>query len=918
MISLIDIVQSISTATATVPTAAPAAAAPVTPPRRKRVVVVLDTSGSTGCGFDGILTVLQKERQVLENHILENEEADYILYTFDSQPNYRGKIQVLFKEKMVNLPAMMSGGGTTTHLPLQEIAKKFPVFKPEEVIIITDGETASVQQNFAPIMQQFKTASVILKVIGVSTRSDNLETISAREEQNVTGMDLIRMLGNDIHSFKIYNRHHSVIPFCGASSSTVNRNALQFMGVNIYGIIPQFILKLLEEIIPKKDTIDWGVSHSNLKTMICEIGKLLSAIFVSFPVGHSFMEHTFQQLSQINPEFPQDRILNIMLYGFNCARSNTPIIMTNFEARVKEAQVKKSEFADAVAKLNTQGTTLGETHRICMPTHGVCIIDQSALQLLSPLGPYPHSKDLFGNTYFGMNSNPQAIRIALRELCTTLGFPGAKNSPSVIFYVSTQMALMMVNGIPIDCEHFLELRKLAHMQVSMETMVGPGKYDGVGCLEQWKAGQLPQMNYQTPKTHTSLYTDLNINPFKLTEPLWWALQMSMLGIFNDQLHVYQEALKMVCPDEPTEQNFLKYIREEYSSKVNGTIILQKYSPMKTSVISLDAFEPTDRIVLFKNHISSSGQACTTETWYSENEMENYVKSHGCVWCRHQPLPSEIELITIENPSVKLTEAMALARPITVQGILPSAVSSMIPSTPIALIAPIAPIAPRAAAAIAVAVAAGAPRVWRIVMQGITGCGKSTSSQKMYDHIVASGKKALIVSADKHSKTGMNGKQMQSTVQNEITRFLRESGDKVLIFDLCNEQGVQSKAFNVDLSQFVSNTFMPNFVIGTDEFSDYEAWCLNNVLSRPLHTASTNYWLNPVSAGVGTCINVHNKKARGIKQQFGIYGSPCGFNESQTMDSIKALIANGATRHAAKLAARDSQQDVMDFLTSIGL
>ena len=908
MISFIDIIQSISAASAASAASATSVTGPqAAPARSKRVVVVLDTSGSTGCGFDGRLTVLQKERQVLVNYILENQ-ADYILYTFDTQSNYMGKIPVLYQEKMVTLPEMRSSGGTTTHLPLAEILKKFPVFKPDEVIIITDGETASASHQFAPIIQQFKVAGVILKVIGVSTKSDNLEIISAREEQNVTGMDLIRMLGNDIYSFQIYNRHHSAIPFCGATSSTVNRNALQFMGVNISGIIPQFILKVLAEIVPKKDTIDWGESQSVLKNMICEIGKLLSVMFVTFPESHSFIHDVIQQISQINVEFTPERILNIMIYGFTCARNNTPIVMTNFEGRVKEAQVKKSEFADAVAKLNTQGTTLGETRRICMPTNGVCIIDQSALQLQSPLGPYPKSKDKFGNSYFGMNSNPQAIRIALRELCTTLGFPNAKNSPSVVFYVSTQMALMMINGIPTDCEHFLELRKLARMQVSMEGMVAQGKYDGIGFFCQWQAGQLPLMTYQNPKTHTSLYTDSNINPLGLNEPLWWALQMSMLGIFNEQLHVYQEALKLVCPDGPTEQNFMKYIREEYSSKVNGTVILQKYSPMKSSVISLDAFQPTDRIVLFKNHLSSSGQACTTETWYSENEMDNYIKQHGCVWCRHVPLPSEIEPITVENPEVKLTEAMASGRPLTVSGIVASAVSSMIPSTPIAQRAP------RAAA---ISIGAG-PSVHRISMQGITGCGKSTFSQKIHDHIIASGKKALIVSADKHSKDGVNGKQLQYVIQNEINRFLRESGEKVIIFDVCNEQGVQSKAFNVDMSRFVSNTFIPNFESSTDDFSDYEAWCLNNVLSRPLHTASTNYWLNPVSAGVGTCIKVHNMKARGIKQQFGIPGSPCGFSESNNMEQIKAIIAPGAARHAAKLAARDSQQDFMQFLTSIGL
>jgi len=88
-----------------------------------------------------------------------------------------------------------------------------------------------------------------------------------------------------------------------------------------------------------------------------------------------------------------------------------------------------------------------------------------------------------------------------------------------------------------------------------------------------------------------------------------------------------------------------------------------------------------------------------------------------------------------------------------------------------------------------------------------------------------------------------------------------------------------------------------------------------VLARPMHSADTNFWLNPTSAGV----KVHNTKAAGIMRTLGVAGKNAGFNPKLMLYEIQDLIRDGAARHAAKLAARPSlDEQLAALLTSNGL
>lgn len=858
----------------------------------KIIALVVDRSGSTATPFTPSSTVLEKELSVLSQSVLANDQNKYTLYSFDHISYYHGQVKVLTDENFVDLPEIKPGGITNTHLPLQEIVSKFGIVKPNKVIVFTDGQTNSQMFQFTPIVTAFKANCIDLEIVAVTANSLNMETLTASEERNIPGMDLVNMLGNSIDSLTIYSPFHCDTPYVGAQSSKVDKNALTFMGVPFKGLIPDHINKIIAEIEKNKDAIDsnpsfWGTNQITLKKFISEVGKMLSLLFINFPEKHIFVETTITKISGFSG-FSEERVFNIMKYGFECTKSEKPIIYTNFEQHVKDSVVKKGEFADAVALLSTKGTTGGCDTRICLPLNGVCVFDKGSLSLTRPLGQYPNSVDNYSNAYFSSDANPQATRIAFRELCNTMRFPNARNSASVIFFVANKMSLMYISGVSKDTEHMKELQKLAIHQTSMEVMVAKGKYDGLGCFKHWQTGTLIPMNFSSPNTHTSLYTDSMINPLKLSEPIWWALMMSMLGIFKEQLPNYESSLKAICGDDITEDKFLDYIRAHYKDDVKGTILLEKLEKPKNSVFTLDSFASTDSIFKVKNH----GQ-CKTETWYSTSEMD-YIKTNGCVWCKTIVSDDMLEPVTIVDNNKKIADSMALTTPLMV-GIsapLTASVVSQIPGTENNCV--------------------------RINMLGITGSGKSTTTQLMVDYLDSNGWNTLVVSADKWSKKGFKGKDMQSQVYNEIATFDKKQGKLAIIVDICNENGVNDSCFGYNLSKYKSHTFVPNFDKSTDNFGDYEAWCLLNVLSREADTPDSNYWLNPVSASVKVCIDVHNKKATGVKKLLGVAGPLANFNTSLTMAAIKSTIESKAAVYAIKLASRDTMGIISEFLDKICL
>jgi hypothetical protein len=896
MLTVKDIVASITTADTNAE-------------KPKNVIFVVDESGSTSSAFGTGMNVLEKELSVVYEYILQNPNNNYRMYSFESGCKEHS-IHFMKEEGLVNLPDLSPKGSTCTHLPLIEINKN-PV-KPDIVILLTDGETNSSESVLKNEISQFLQKKIQFEIIAVSATNTDLNTISQAEERRIPGMDLINYLSNSVHKLLIYNKYHKDIPYEGATSSTINKKFLTFMGFKIDGYVHVYLNKLLDKLDEHKGNINFGPSNMSFKQLLSEIGKLLSVYFITFPAEHSFVTSIVEKLLSICniADMTCDRIRSIIKYGFECTKSEKPILYTNFEQHVKEKSVKHAEFKNAIDTLKIQGTTINCEKTICMPTNGACIINNRVMPLTQSLGSYPKSKDKYGNVYFGCDEgiDGQATRIAFRELCANLGYRDSRG-PEPAFYVLNEMSLMYIKGIELNSEHMKELQKLAIIQTSMEAMIAKDKYDGIGLYKQWQAGKTLPTHFSKPtQFHSSLYRDIKINPLKLEEPIWWALMMSMLGLFEEQKNTYQTALLAKGINNVDE--FLCWIRDTYKNTIVGQINLFNLKPLPTSVFTLEHFEPSDEVYILKKH-----GPCDTKTCYSKDEINSYVLTSGCVWCYHRPTWPEFELTVVDgsNQEEELTKIMSTSSKLCVP-----IDSTHAPSG--------AGVSAGAGAGAGTSTGAGfgtssmfgigvTSKKILINMIGVTGSGKSTVSKKIYDYVVANGGSCLIVSADKWSKKGTTGKQLQSAINKEMKAF--DSGNseyKVIVVDICNENGPSPYCFGFDSSSYNSFNFYPN--LDKTKFDDYQCWALRNVLSRPACTPTCMYWLNPESAGVSTCIKVHNNKINGLKKLLGV-SSTMSFGESLTMDAVMEKITTRATDYENYLATKNLDEIVLEFVKSTG-
>jgi hypothetical protein len=873
----------------------------VTPPAEK-VTIVLDVSGSTATEFLRGMTVLEKQEELAREYILNNSGNAYQLYSYDSNYTYHGDVHFLTEEKIVDFPNLAPGSCTCTHKPLVAIAQNLHKFKPDKVIVYTDGATNSSAAEFTPAITAFNAKGITLHFVAVSPSDQNMEVIKLSEAEKLPGMDVVYQVGNNVASLTIYNRFHHTTPFKGAESSAVDKSAVQFMGMRVQIPIPVFINNLLDLISEHKMTLNWGIENIDFTKVAIEIGKLLSALFNDLDWDHCFINSIVQRLTTINSNYSLDRIRNLLKYGLKCVKKNMPVIYTNVDEHAKDANAKKAEFANATQSLTTLGTTLGASKIISIPKNGVCIIaHSSAVNLTRPVGEFPSSVDAYDNYFVAIDSDEQAVRQAMRAIFHKMGYPDAQRGPSAIFLLAKIMACMYIKGIPLDCNHMIELRKIAIIQASMGVMVSQGKYDTLGCFSQWKLGRLIPMHYSKSNTHLELYTDKSINPLNLPQLIWWALMMSMFGIFTEQLNTYQPAVTALCNEhgkEMNENNFLMIIRKMYENSIVGKFSLITLGECPQSFFTYDSFSPNSQVRRLKNHTNPGENRgeCRVNALYAVPNEVDYVNQNGCLFCHYKPRLSDWEEGTISDTKAELVDAMRQAVPLSIRTDTPVPVSVVGGLEQLTITSP----------------STGCERVVFKLM-GPTGCGKTTTRQELERQLVAKGYQVFVVSPDDINKVGGNVNQ-QITAQ--LGNFIDTTRGKkrAIILDMCNETQInQTNVFGKDLSDFKVVTIMPNFDRAQDDFGDFSKWGLENLLRRSMHGPNTMFWLNPQSVGVDKCIKVHNAKVSGIMRILNIPNKGYAIKVTTNMDEVMTIIKDGAARHALKLAARPSIQDQMKTL-----
>lgn len=823
----------------------------------KNIYFVLDTSGSTGSGYKGNITVLDKEIICLKNYILENINNDFYLYSFESDSHYHGALTV-GNGIVKNIPKNFTSGGTNTLEPLNEILSNVKT-ENNKIIIITDGQTCNNQNELKHTTNQLKAKNYEIEIIVVSMTDINMETISENDENRLAGMDLIKYVGNSIDRLHIFNRFHNDIPFDAINNSTINKNYISFMKIMVPCFIPEFIKTLMDKL-----SCAQNVDYSMCKIMLCEIGKLFSILFHEFPTNNPLLitvSETVSSLKDIGSEFTKDSVINIIKYGFECSKSNKPIILTNFQNHVKESSVKRGEFKDALNLLRLHGTTLGAKQKISIPSYNYpyCLIDNGDIvEVKKSLFSYPNSITNFGNVMFPYNPEPemyQAIRIGLRKMCEMMGHKDAQHSPSVPFYVLNMMSLMYLSGISLATEHMKQLQKFAIIQTSIEVMIDKHNYDGDGCYTHWKNGNTIKLHYSSAKTHISLYTDRTINPLNLPETLWWAVMMSMLGLFDEQKAIYKLALQeMRCN---TQELFLAYFKRNYAHKVNGNFILETFQHIKTSLFTLDEFLPEDQLFKLEDHSNNSAKTscCKTQTVYSLHEIENYVLQKGCVWCHFIPtMDNFTRIVSDKNPHKFLQDLTA--NKMRIRFNYDSKNNKHY--SPMQTVVEIP--------------------IFKINLIGVNGCGKLQAVNFMKAYFESKNYQYLVMDS--------------STKKKDFTKFMKnECAEKIIIVDEIN------KTFDdVDFSKFKSINFYPNLNIGNlKKFVEYEKWALNNVIDENVN-------------GFAECVEMHNKEASKIATMLNVKRTYVP--ENLTKERFKELFAPTVETYKTYLTEHYDLEKVM--------
>jgi hypothetical protein len=512
-----------------------------------------------------------------------------------------------------------------------------------------------------------------------------------------------------------------------------------------------------------------------------------------------------------------------------------------------------------------------------------------------PFKGNPNSMTPQGHIMIGTDLDDQATRIFIRSIADHMNIPNARNSNSVPLLTCSIMLKMFLTGVSMDSIHMTLLRKIAIKQLSMNFVIGQDRnrkplYDTIGFYENFKSGVLPPLHFSKPDTnHMTLYTDNIVNEFMMESPIWWASMMSMIGLFDNQLPYYEGSLRILNIVEPgvpiTSTDFLRFIYDEYSSNVEGKYVLGhvKLTFPKTSVITTEPFPEGVPIFQLNRHNDCSVDQCATM-----DEIERWFLPRGCPYCR-----SRLSLSNF-TPTVQVNNQSDLQRfydtPKQMIRVKKQQQQQSVPQ----------------------AMNVFSSKGIIIMLQGTVGSGKTSSRNELVSQLKEKYPLTYfeVFCPDDISKTGArNGVQV---IKTNLFQFVQRPGSNIGIIDTCgesfNEADRNKTCFDVSLANFDVKIFRPNLIDDRD-LEGYLAFSLDNVLSRPMHSSSTEFYLNHHGAGVETCVKVHTNKAKTLfkkKHTFNI-------NQKSSLGDILAKIRPEAERYRLSLPSVYTQ--VQDFIAN---
>jgi hypothetical protein len=151
----------------------------------------------------------------------------------------------------------------------------------------------------------------------------------------------------------------------------------------------------------------------------------------------------------------------------------------------------------------------------------------------------------------------------------------------------------------------------------------------------------------------------------------------------------------------------------------------------------------------------------------------------------------------------------------------------------------------------------------VILKGTVGAGKSTFAYELQKLLTAQGYYCVVEGTDKHViASGLPVQRAMKSAMKAVTAGLRVAqqteGKVCVILDTCGTTVNIKQLFGCNFSAWKQIMVYPN--INPADLSGYYAWTLYNVLSRGKSTKNEIFCLEPTSAGLSKCIEIHNKKS----------------------------------------------------------
>lgn len=847
------------------------------------LILLIDNSGSTGSHFkkgtvflsNSSVSVLQKEIEIAKDIATKHKNKKIQCFTFSSNAVNRGEVKFTSSGTLMFPIGITSDGGTNTLDGLKKVNEFITEKKMDaEVVLITDGQTSSLENELYDEYEDLKRKGVNLKIIAVSDVDRDFQQLKDHEESRIPGLDVVNWINapSCIYTPNQYENDPFVMSTTD-SSSTWNFLGESFSKKIIFPILVKDIFQFISQ---QPSTIKEEIEKDqDIQVFLVELGMYLGIFYIDYPESYVKILLNSSFHSEKTEEFNE-----FVNYGFSLKRQNKPFVRINLGQKLTDYRDRRNVFIDAQKQLKIFGTSLNKE---CISfNNGVICYRDSSNQLIKNV---IYSVDDYKNIYFSFDSaDDQSIRQGLRTLFGEFyDIPNAMMSSSTIFCVANEILkfLLVDHTLTLDNFYIQKLRKLAVIQVSMLRMEEKGKY-GSSFFDYWKNGQLPSQHYSTPTTHLDLFTDFNINPFDMPQTLWWATMMMIISpeTFKAQENVYKPFFEESGINN--ESTLLQYLRTKYSSKIEGTVKTCKFSS-KNSVITLDPFLPNEKVLVLDNHTNDYGEICATQTHYSEHEKE--LLHNKCVWCssivpddKWKPLtkPTSNDLINDNYPKllVEKREGGFIDPHANQKGNNKGNKGNNQKQ-----------------------VIKGTSNCHLVLLEGTVGSGKTTFAQALEKELLTRNYTVINESTDKYCKTGIQMNQAVNNVSNAI-KTKSKPNDCVIIIDTCGANITGNKIFFCTFEGYKIHYYRPNF--NPSNINGYLSWSLNNVLSRKHHSNTTDYWLNPESATEKVCRQVHKDKA--IKILGSSFTNNYDSNNNQIVEDYKKSL-------------KTPEENVIEFITN---